>query len=185
MNNSESDYQSNAKLLRLKAEEQLKLTQAKTNLSESEPDNQKLVHELQVHQIELEMQNDELRVANEVAQIALKNYTMLYDLAPVGFFTLEQDGTITELNFTGAELLGDRRYSLVSNNFKLYVSEESKKTFNLFLQAVFTGIYKESCIVQLGYNGKTLKKVYIEGVFVHDENKCLLSVVDTSCILAK
>ncbi len=61
-----------------------------------------------MHQIELEMQNDELRQANETAEAALKKYTMLYDFAPMGYFTLDSDGSICDLNFTGAELLGDK-----------------------------------------------------------------------------
>ena len=81
-----------------------------------ESDTRKLLHELQVHQIELEMQNEELRQANEIAEEALKNYTMLYDFAPMGYFTLDSDGSICELNFTGAEILGDKRFSLINSN---------------------------------------------------------------------
>ena len=71
-----------------------------------ESDFKKLLHELQVHQIELEMQNEELIKANETAETALRKYTMLYDFAPMGYFTLEEDGTICDLNFTAAEMLG-------------------------------------------------------------------------------
>ena len=67
------------------------------------------------------MQNEELREANETAETALKKYTMLYDFAPMGYFTLEKDGSISELNFTGAEMLGEKRFSLVNSNFKLFV----------------------------------------------------------------
>ena len=92
----------------------------------------KLLHELQVHQIELEMQNEELIQANETAETALKKYTMLYDFAPMGYFTLDPDGTICELNFTGAEMLGDKRFSLVNSNFKLFISEDSRPVFDVF-----------------------------------------------------
>jgi len=54
-----------------------------------ETDSIKLLHELQVHQIELEMQNEELIQANATAEAALKKYTMLYDFAPMGYFTLD------------------------------------------------------------------------------------------------
>ena len=140
MNNEGLDYHSDAQLLRIKAEEQLKLNQKKTGVFETEPDIKKLLHELQVHQIELEMQNEELREANESTELALKKYTMLYDLAPMGYFTLDKTGTILELNFTGAEMLGDRRFSLINSNFKLFVSDASKLVFNDFLNKVFSRI---------------------------------------------
>jgi hypothetical protein len=72
-----------AQILRLKAEEKLKKNE-KTGKPVIEADVKKLLHELQVHQIELEMQNEELREANETAETALKKYTILYDFAPVG-----------------------------------------------------------------------------------------------------
>lgn len=185
MNNEELENQANAKLLRLKAEEQLKLKQDITVYSEVNHNVKKLLHELQVHQIELEMQNEELREAYSATEIALKKYTMLYDLAPMGYFTLEQNGNITELNFTGAEILGDRRFSLVNSNFKLFVSDASKGAFNSFLSRVFTSNYKETCEVQLGYIDKPSKSVYMEGVVIGDDRNCLLSVVDISGIKTK
>ena len=94
-----------AQMLRIKAEKQLKENQKKLDKSVLESDVKKLMHELQVHQIELEMQNEELMQANETAETALRKYTMLYDFAPMGYFTLESDGSITDLNFTGAEML--------------------------------------------------------------------------------
>lgn len=182
MNNEEQDYKTDAQLLRIKAEEQLTVNQKKTGNAETEPDIKKLLHELQVHQIELEMQNEELHEANETTELALKRYTMLYDLAPMGYFTLDQNGTILELNFTGAEMLGDRRFSLVNSNFKLFVADEYKSTFNDFLNKVFSKIHKESCEVQLGYANKKLSYVYIEGVVIGEEHNCLLSLIDIPSI---
>jgi PAS domain-containing protein len=167
-------------LLRLKAEEKLKKQSKKVATKIMESDTKKLLHELQVHQIELEMQNEELRQANETAEEALGKYTMLYDFAPMGYFTLDSDGNICELNFTGAEMLGDKRFSLISSNFKLFVSEASKPVFNKFFKNVFTSITKESCELMLGYNGKPLCQVYMEGIVLGDDRKCLLSVVDIS-----
>lgn len=168
-----------SQILRLKAEERLK-EKKKRNNPVIEADIKKLLHELQVHQIELEMQNEELQEANETAETALKKYTMLYDFAPLGYFTLEKDGSISELNFTGAEMLGEKRFSLVNSNFKLFVSESSQTEFDRFFSKVFTSNTKESCKVMLGYDGKPLCYAYIEGVVIGDEKKCLLSVVDIS-----
>lgn len=177
--NTEKKNLTDAQILRLKAEEKLKEKKMKASF-ENESDVKKLLHELQVHQIELEMQNEELREANETAEAALKRYTMLYDFAPLGYFTLEEDGSIDELNFTGAEMLGDKRFSLVNSNFKLFIAENSKSEFNKFISRVFKTKSKESCEIMLGYDGKPLYNVYMEGVVAGDEKKCLLSVVNIS-----
>jgi len=179
MTNEERNF-TDDQMLRIKAEEQLKKKQKKSSTPVMETDTKKLLHELQVHQIELEMQNDELRQANQTAEAALKKYTMLYDFAPMGYFTLDPDGTICDLNFTGAEMLSDRRFSLVNSNFKLFVSDDSKPVFNDFLDKVYSGNTKESCKVMLGYDKNSLCLVYMEGIVTGDDRKCLLSAVDVS-----
>ena len=179
MINEEMDF-TDAKMLRQKAEEQLKHKQKKEASLEKETDIKKLLHELQVHQIELEMQNEELRQAYETTEAALKKYTMLFDLAPVGYFSLDHDGSITELNFTGADMLKERRFSLVGSNFKLFVSEGSRPVFNNFFRNVFTSSKKETCEILLGHNKEPLCYVYMEGVVAEDDKKCLLSVVNIS-----
>ena len=182
MNNEEKEMYTDVQLLRLKAETELKLKQKNTGLPETEIDIKKLLHELQVHQIELEMQNDELREANQATELALKRFTMLYDLAPMGYFTLDQNANICELNFTGAELLGERRFSLINTNFKLFVAEDSKITFSDFFSKVFSSNYKESCVLQLGYGNNLLSRVYMEGVVTGDDSNCLLSGIDVSSL---
>jgi PAS domain-containing protein len=167
-------------LLRLKAEEKLKAKKKKTAIRILESDTKKLLHELQVHQIELEMQNEELQEAYDTAEKALRKYTMLYDFAPMGYFTLESDGSISDLNFTGADLLGEKRFTLVNHNFKLFIARESQKVFNEFFRKVFSGNTKESCEVMLAYDKNPLCLVYMEGIVTGDDRKCLLSVVDIS-----
>ena len=178
MQNEERDL-TDARLLRQKAEQKLKAEpQRPHRLIDS--DATRLMHELQVHQIELEMQNEELRQAYETTEAALKKYTMLYDLAPMGYFTLDSGGSICELNFTGADLLGDKRFRLVNSNFKLYVSESSRAIFNDFFRKVYSSHSKESCELMLGYDNKLLSLVYVEGIVTDDDQKCLLSVIDIS-----
>lgn len=179
MDREEMDF-TDAKMLHKKAEELLKAKQQKESISEEETDTKKLLHELQVHQIELEMQNEELRQAYETAETALKRYTMVFDLSPMGYFTLDADGTICELNFTGAEMLGERRFSLINSNFKLFISKDSMPVFNNFFRRIYTSYAKEWCEVLLGYDKKPLCSVYMEGVVTEDDQKCLLSVVDIS-----
>jgi len=178
--NKKDQNMTEKQLLRLKAEEKLKEKQNKTNIQVLESDTKKLLHELQVHQIELEMQNEELQEANDTAEKALKKYTMLYDFAPMGYFTLNSDGSICDLNFTGADLLGEKRFSLVNSNFKLFISPESQAVFNRFFSKVYTNSSKESCEVMLGYDNSPLCQVYMEGIVTGDDRQCLLSVVDIS-----
>src|SRR5450759_4657600 len=179
MNNQEEDL-TIAQILRKRAEEQLKVMQKITDNKTLEADPKRLLHELQVHQIELEMQNDELQHAYETAERALSKYTMLYDFAPMGYFILDSDGTICDLNFTGAEMLGDKRFSLENKNFKVFISNDSKSVFDKFFTKVYKSNAKESCKAILSYDDKTLCLVYIEGIVTGDDRKCLLSIVDIS-----
>ena len=104
----------------------------------------------------------------------------MYDFAPMGYFTLDSDGSICDLNFTAAEMLDDKRFSLVNKNFKLFISEESQSVFNKFFSNVYIGKSKESCKVMFGYDKNPLCLVYVEGIVTGDDQKCLLSVVDLS-----
>jgi len=79
----------------------------------SAADAQRVLHDLQVHQIELELQNEELRQAQDALEASRARYFDLYDLAPVGYFTLDEGGLILEANLTGATLLGVSRGALV------------------------------------------------------------------------
>jgi len=107
---------------------------------------------------------------------------MLYDLSPLGYLTIAQDGTIEDMNFTAADMLGERRFGVVGSNFKLYLTDESKPVFNRFLKNVFTSNEKGSCEVRLGYDNTTMCQVYIEGIAIGDNQKCLLSVIDMSVL---
>ena len=175
MKNLDQDF-TDGRILRKKAEEALKEKKKEKQILET--DVKKLLHELQVHQIELEMQNEELRQAYESAETALKKVTLLYDMAPMGYFTLDSDGAICELNFTGADMLGERRFSLINSNFKIFISEDSLPVFDEFFTKVYASSAKESCELMLGYDKNQVTRVYIEGIVTGDDQQCLLSVVD-------
>ncbi len=83
--------------LRRRAEERLKGAKKETAPSPAEQDARRMVHELEVHQIELEMQNEELKQARAELEKQLKIYCDLYNFAPVGYFTLDRAGTILKL----------------------------------------------------------------------------------------
>ncbi len=81
----------------------------------------KIIHELQVHKIELEMQNDELlRIQNQLEESRLR-YVDLYDFAPVGYLTITKNGLITEANYTAAKLLGVSKSELINKPFSRFI----------------------------------------------------------------
>ena len=179
MINEEIDFL-NSELLRKKAEGELKSKHHNFPISEEVTDLKKLLHELQVHHIELEMQNEELRNAYETAEKTLKKYTMLFDLSSAGYFILDSEGAIKDLNFTGAEILEERRFSLIDSNFRLFMTEASRPVFNDFFSRAYISNAKESCEIQLGYKGKPSRNVYIEGVVTEDDQKLFLTIIDIS-----
>lgn len=174
----QSVSKSNSALLRQKAEEQLKIEKSKSGVFYSETDMLKLIHELQVHQIELEMQNTELQTATEKTKLAEEKYRELYDFAPTGYISLSKEGIITELNFSAARLLGMERESLLNSLFVLFVSEETRIPFKLFLQNLFTGKVKETCEIILAIDNNAPVYIQIEGIVHQDGNHCLLTLFD-------
>lgn len=76
-----------------------------------------LIHELEVHQVELEMQNEELKRTKLEVESAMTKYSDLYDFAPIGLFTLDEQGDIKEVNLAGAALLGQGEAKLVGQTF--------------------------------------------------------------------
>jgi len=125
--------------LRRQAEELLGSSpQAKHDLSGSPEKMQKVIHELAVHQIELEMQQDELLQTRAELEESLESYTDLYDFAPLGYLTLDRDGKILQANLTACILLGIDRSLLVGDRFGRLVSAEDLSVFNAMLEQLFS-----------------------------------------------
>ena len=96
-----------------------------------------LLHELQVHQIELEMQNDALRLAHAELGASRERYIDLYDFAPISYITLDSDGMIEMLNLTAAALLGVERKELLRRHFSvLVVADDKSRWMKLFISAL-------------------------------------------------
>lgn len=126
--------------IRQKAEALLKKNPSISGSQLSEAEILKLIHELEVHQIELQMQNEELLEAKEKADQESNRFTELYDFAPSGYFTLTREGQIIELNLVGAKLLGIERSRLKNRLFGSFVAEGSLSIFNQFILDVFNKI---------------------------------------------
>jgi chemotaxis family two-component system sensor kinase Cph1 len=114
--------------LRKKAE---KVLQSQSNpLKYNSEDVDEIIYELSVHQIELEMQNEELQAAQLNLEDSRHKYFDLYNFAPVGYFTLDADGIILDVNLTGASLLGVERLNLLKKAFIQYIEYDCRKKFH-------------------------------------------------------
>ncbi|HUV99958.1 MAG TPA: PAS domain-containing sensor histidine kinase, partial [Gallionella sp.] len=131
MMNEKHDQQ---ELLRIKAE--ARLASAKTSAKPMHP-TEELLHELQVHQIELEMQNEELRRTQVALEEAHHLYVDLYEFAPVGYITLSQQAQIIAINLTGAALLGEERKQLLRRSFARIVAPEDQDRWQHYIGQAF------------------------------------------------
>ncbi|WP_198138253.1 PAS domain-containing hybrid sensor histidine kinase/response regulator [Pelobacter propionicus] len=146
--------------------------------SHTEMDSQRLIHELQVYQIELEMQVEELRQARDEEAMAREMYADLYDFAPVGYVTLDRDGIIRNANLTGSVLLGVVRSQLIGQRLGVFVAVVSRPAFADFLEKVFTSPTKVACEVSLMKEGVPELFVQIEGVAVASGEECRIGLID-------
>ncbi|HKI87550.1 MAG TPA: ATP-binding protein [Draconibacterium sp.] len=146
----------------------------------SEPDKLKLIHELEVHQIELEMQNEELKLAKEKAEIAEKKYTELYDFSPSGYLTLTRSGEITHLNLNAERLLGKERSNLGKSSFGFFVSSDTRDVYNKFLQKIFKTNVKQTCELKLVTGNDSIIYILVNGIISNIDGKCLVTIVDIS-----
>jgi PAS domain S-box-containing protein len=145
---------------------------------------QRLIHELQVHQIELEMQNEELRRAREELELSLNKYAELYDFAPLGYFVFDAAGVIREVNLAGAQLLGVERQLLANTPFTGFIAEEEgRELFFNHLKFVLQRQVMLRCEIRLtGKDGMVIHG-QLQSVAVAIENKAgyiLTSVTDVS-----
>jgi PAS domain S-box-containing protein len=122
---------------------------ARLEVAAAAEDPRRLLHELQVHQVELEMQNGELLASRDRTEALLEKFTDLYDFAPVGYFTLDQMGRIVEANLTGATTLGFERSRLMRRRLLPFVDAASRPTFLRFLERSFEGEENNVCEVPL------------------------------------
>ncbi|AII53482.1 PAS domain S-box protein [Hymenobacter sp. APR13] len=148
--------------LRERAEKRRYLvTQAVTDKSPDEV--QRLVHELQTHQIELEMQYEELLLAQAEAESARAEFVNLYDFAPVGYLTLDAHGTIRQLNLRAAQQLGSIRQRLVGRRLALFVAEADRVACADFLQQLQASDLRHTCELEMRRQDNTAWYALLEG----------------------
>ena len=167
--------------LRKKAEIKLKNLEVANNGEGDFEDNpRKLLHELQVHQVELEIQNEELKNARDKAEDLLDKYTTLFDFAPISYFIIDKNGIIYETNFSGAKLLEIPRKT--NRSFKNFIEQESRQVFDQFLSDVFEKEVKITCELELKSYSDIPIFINVEGIVKESSQKCLMAVIDISKI---
>ncbi len=146
----------------------------------SEGDYLKLINELEVHQIELEMQNEELILAKETAKSAENKYMNLYNFSPSAYLTLSRVGEISDLNISTEQLLKKKRSQLLKSSFGFFVSSDTKEVYNNFIRKIFKTNSKQTCELKLVTGNNSALYVLVNGIVSNKEEKCLLTFTDIS-----
>ena len=173
--------QNNAVDLRNRAEERLQKQSA--DLGALAPqESGLLLHDLQVHQIELEMQNDELRRTQVELETSRAKYFDLYNLAPVGYMTISEQGLILEANLTAANLLGVDRSRLVKKPVTHFIVPEDEDVYYLHRKHLFETGARQVCEIRFRRKDGSQFWTRLEATMVQDgESKapaCRVAVSD-------
>jgi PAS domain S-box-containing protein len=160
------------------AQQQLKIREAPTDAPLSDADTRRLLHQLQVHQIELEMQNEELRESRAQTEALLARYTDLFDFAPASLFTVEKNGLISEINLAGASLLGLERAQMMGRRFASFVATAERPTFSALLIQVFASRNPQACELTIETADRVPVYVTLEASLSPDATQCRLVLLD-------
>ena len=169
--------------LRLRAERRLqRLGRVRQALTGTRPalENERLLHELQVHQVELEMQNEDLRNSRAMVEAGLKRYTELYDFSPLAYFTLDRSGTILQTNLAGAALLGVERARLSHRRLGTFVATQDLPFLDAFLGQVFDAQPALALELRLAGDHQPPRFVLIKATLAPDGLSCNAVVADIS-----
>ena len=156
------------KKLRRQAEERLREKGGDVS-AKALDDAQQLIHELEVHQIELEMQNEELRNTQEKLVESRDQYHELYDFAPVGYFTLDEKALIRQVNLTGADLLGLQRSKLINAKFSRFISPDFQDDFYFHCKRIFESGTRQTRDLKLVKQDGTLFDARLDSIAVKDK----------------
>ena len=143
----------------------------------SAADNIRLLHELEVHQVELEAQNEELRSARAELDVVAARFTDLYDFAPVGYVTLDLQGRVTRVNFSAARLLGADRAKHTRNRMTQYIVLHDRAAFQSLLNQLEVSDDSQSCEVSLTVSCDS-RRVSINAICAPDGRELYLALTD-------
>ena len=171
-------------ILRSRAEKTLEeLPRESSAMEGSTPE--KLIHELQVHQIELEMQNEALREAHLALMVSRDNYLDLYEFAPVGYLTISNRAVIREANLTIAALLGVARRDLIKDRFRKFIAPDDLECWDRHFLTVMRNGEKLTCDLRLLKSDGSLLSARLESIRTERENESPLIRIAISDITAQ
>lgn len=137
------------KNLRRRAEEKIGAMEAENPENTSPEAAKRLLHELRVHQIELEMQNEELLRTQEELEASRARYFSLYDLAPIGYVTINEPGFIVEANLTAASMLDASRAALVHQPLSHFVVSEDQNIYYFYRKQLVATSAPQVCELRM------------------------------------
>ena len=164
--------------LRRKAEERWPEIQKASPVFTSPEQMHRVIHELSIHQIELEMQQDELLQSREELEASLERYTELYEFAPLGYLTLLRDSTILEVNLTATKMLCVERSILKGDRLGRFITQDDIAIFNTFLERVFNRKELKYVEVRLLSEDVPHMMVRIDAVVSDDAQECRAILTD-------
>jgi len=135
------------------------------------------LHELQVHQIALEMQTDALRAACVELEVSGRRYAELFDHTPTPYFTLARDGVIRAVNLAGGGLFGVAPSLLLMRRFVMLIAMAERPAFHRFLDQAFAGGQREHCEATLPREGAAPRSVHLEAVADANGEECRIGVL--------
>lgn len=127
---------------------------------------EKMLHALQVHQIELEMQNEQLQQAHIALEESRDRYLDLFEFAPIGYFTLDANNLIAEVNFVGATLLGEDRKKLLLKPFSKYIVAEDCDQFYLRMSRLSRDKVQQNYDLQIKRGHASTRHVHLDAIRV-------------------
>ncbi len=142
---------------------------------------EELSAELKVHQIELEMQNQELREAQLSLEVSRQRYFSLFDLAPVPYFVFSEKHVVEEMNLVATELLGTSRREITHRAFSLHLTEESRPSFHDHLRRTFEGESLPAAELRVRNKTGQLRHVIVRSTLLPVEGKNARRVL-TACV---
>ncbi|MCX6690893.1 MAG: PAS domain-containing protein [Methanoregula sp.] len=125
---------------------------------------EEVIHELQVHQIELAMQAEDLRRSHRELEESREKYHDLYEFAPTGYFTLTDTAVITDVNLTGSMLLGVERSALIGAPFRNFIAEKDSNQWHRFFVNVRRHVKKNTCTLMLKQGDRSTFPALLEGI---------------------
>jgi PAS domain-containing protein len=145
--------------------------------SESAADSLKILHELQTHQIELELQLEQSEANERDAAAELERYKAIFEFAPVAYFIISREGFVMACNQTGVALFADVGVELEGVHFEALLASVSRPAFNWHLKKLFNGSRSENCTVEVGNSNET-QHLRIKAGLAPDGNSVFMTLIE-------